>query len=395
MKLLNKSKNLLFYILYTFLTSIALTRGIFLLFLTHKGLTVSEVALYSIVLNISITVFEIPTGYFGDKFGKRNSMILGCFLLAFHSFAMMLSQNPITFIFLAGVEGFAYTFVTGSNSALLYDILKIEHTENNYLKINSKILSLESLTIGISIFIGGELAAYSWNLVYGIQIVTMLSAILFLKNIDEPEYNPKTVHLRTDFKKYKLGTILCFFILISSVTDGMFGGYYNMNQLFLDQIHIDVATIGLFFSASYFINSAAYLLVGFILKILNRKQIFVYGLFVQSFLFLLLMYTKNPAVFLIFTIIACFVPEILFTVSDSIIQDYIDSKYRATILSVVSMLRTCTTALCYGIMGKVFDQISLSFFFLGLSVVTLIFAGLSAVAWLILNYSKFHSNKGF
>ena len=385
MKLLNKSKNLLFYILYTFLTSIALTRGIFLLFLTHKGLIVSEVALYSIVLNISITVFEIPTGYFGDKFGKRNSLILGCFLLAFHSFAMMLSQNPITFIFLAGVEGFAYTFVTGSNSALLYDILKIEHTENNYLKINSKILSLESLTIGISIFIGGELAAYSWNLVYGIQIVTMLSAILFLKNIDEPEYNPKTVHLRTDFKKYKLGTILCFFILISSVTDGMFGGYYNMNQLFLDRIHIDVATIGLFFSASYFINSAAYLLVGFILKILNRKQIFVYGLFVQSFLFLLLMYTKNPTVFLIFTIIACFVPEILFTVSDSIIQDYIDSKYRATILSVVSMLRTCTTALCYGIMGKVFDQISLSFFFLGLS----------AVAWLILNYSKFHANKGF
>ena len=395
MKLLNKSKNLLFYILYTFLTSIALTRGIFLLFLTHKGLIVSEVALYSIVLNISITVFEIPTGYFGDKFGKRNSLILGCFLLAFHSFAMMLSQNPITFIFLAGVEGFAYTFVTGSNSALLYDILKIEHTENDYLKINSKILSLESLTIGISIFIGGELAAYSWNLVYGIQIVTMLSAILFLKNIDEPEYNPKTVHLRTDFKKYKLGTILCFFILISSVTDGMFGGYYNMNQLFLDRIHIDVATIGLFFSASYFINSAAYLLVGFILKILNRKQIFVYGLFVQSFLFLLLMYTKNPTVFLIFTIIACFVPEILFTVSDSIIQDYIDSKYRATILSVVSMLRTCTTALCYGIMGKVFDQISLSFFFLGLSVVTLIFAGLSAVAWLILNYSKFHANKGF
>lgn len=395
MKLFNHNKNLLFYTLYTFLTSIALTRGIFLLFLTHKGLTVSEVALYSIVLNISITVFEIPTGYFGDKFGKRNSLMLGCFLLAFHSFAMMLSQNPITFIFLAGLEGFAYTFVTGSNSALLYDILKRDHTENNYLKINSKILSLESLTIGISIFIGGELAAYSWNLVYGIQIVTMLSAILFLKNIDEPECNPKTVHLRTDFQKYRPGTILCFFILISSVTDGIFGGYYNMNQLFLDRIHINVATIGLFFSASYFINSAAYLLVGFILKILNRKQIFVYGLFVQGFLFLLLIHMKTPAVFLIFTIIACFVPEILFTVSDSIIQDYIDSKYRATMLSVVSMLRTCTTALCYGIMGKVFDQVSLGFFFLGLAVVTLIFAGLSAVACFALKYSKFHANKEF
>ena len=377
MKLFNHNKNLLFYTLYTFLTSIALTRGIFLLFLTHKGLTVSEVALYSIVLNISITVFEIPTGYFGDKFGKRNSLILGCFLLAFHSFAMMLSQNTITFIFLAGLEGFAYTFVTGSNSALLYDILKRQHAKDDYLKINSKILSMESLTIGISIFIGGELAAYSWNLVYGIQIVTMLFAIVFLRNIDEPEHNSKAVHLKTDFKKYRPGPILCFFILISSITDGIFGGYYNMNQLFLDRIHISISTIGFFFSASYFINSAAYLLVGFILKILNRKQIFIYGLFIQGFLFLLLMRMKTPTVFLIFTIIACFVPEILFTVSDSIIQDYIDSKYRATLLSVVSMLRTCTTAMCYGIMGKVFDQISLGFFFLGLAVITLIFAGFS------------------
>lgn len=260
------------------------------------------------------------------------------------------------------------------------------------MKINSKVLSLESLIIGISIFIGGELAACSWNLVYEIQIVTMLFAIVFLRNIDEPKHNSKAVHLKTDFKKYRPGTILCFFILISSITDGIFGGYYNMNQLFLDRIHINISTIGFFFSASYFINSVAYLLVGFILKILNHKQVFIYGLFIQGFLFLLLMHMKNPSVFLIFTIIACFIPEILFTVSDSIIQDYIDSKYRATILSVVSMLRTCTTALCYGIMGKVFDQISLGFFFLGLAAVTLIFAGLSVVAWLILNYSKFHAN---
>ena len=102
MKPFYKSKNLLFYTLYTVLTSIALTRGIFLLFLTHKGLSVSEVALYSIVLNISITIFEIPTGYFGDKFGKRNSLMLGCFLLALHSFTMIISKKPVAFMILAG-----------------------------------------------------------------------------------------------------------------------------------------------------------------------------------------------------------------------------------------------------------------------------------------------------
>lgn len=107
---------------------------------------------------------------------------------------------------LAGLEGFAYTFVTGSNSALLYDILKREHTENDYLKINSKVLSLESLTIGISIFIGGELAAYSWNLVYGIQIITMLFAIVFLKilmnrNIIPKQFISKPISKNTDLEQ--------------------------------------------------------------------------------------------------------------------------------------------------------------------------------------------------
>lgn len=120
----------------------------------------------------------------------------------------------------------------------------------------------------------------------------------------------------------------------------------------------------------------------------------VYTIQIITMLFAIV-FLKNTSVFLIFTIIACFVPEILFTVSDSIIQDYIDSKYRATILSVVSMLRTCTTALCYGIMGKIFDQISLGFFFLVLAVITLIFAGLSAISCFILNDSTFHSTKEF
>ena len=114
-----------------------------------------------------------------------------------------------------------------------------------------------------------------WAVAIPAFLALLLFAIVFLKNIDEPEHNSKTVHLKTDFKKYRPGTILCFFILISSITDGIFCGYYNMNQLFLDRIHITVATIGLFFSASYFINSAAYLLVGFILKILNRKYLYM------------------------------------------------------------------------------------------------------------------------
>ena len=99
--------------------------------LTHKGLSVSEVALYSIVLNSFPSPFlKYLPAILVINSDKRNSLMLGCFLLALHSFTMIISKKPVAFMILAGLEGFAYTFVTGSNSAFhLYDILKREHTE--------------------------------------------------------------------------------------------------------------------------------------------------------------------------------------------------------------------------------------------------------------------------
>ena len=151
-----------------------------------------------------------------------------------------------------------------------------------------------------------------------------------------------------------------------------------MNQLIFSKIGINVAIIGTFFSASYFINSASYILVNYILRIINRKQMFVYGLLLQSIILLALVVVSDKRAFLVISIIACFVPEIIFTVADSVIQDYIISEYRATILSIVSMVRTGMTAICYGGMGSMFDQVSVKLFLLGMNILVIV---LSIISW--------------
>ena len=74
---------------------------------------------------------------------------------------------------------------------------------------------------------------------------------------------------------------------------------------------------------------AKFELVNYILRIINRKQMFVYGLLLQSIILLALVVVSDKRAFLVISIIACFVPEIVFTVADSVIQDYIISEYRA------------------------------------------------------------------
>lgn len=395
----NGAKNKIYYSLYAFISSFALTRGIFLLYLAYRGLSASEIAVYSIMLNAMTALCEVPTGILGDKIGTRNSVMSGCILLALHAVIMANTRNHIILIVMGGMEGIAYTFVSGSDSALLYEILEERDEQKDYLSINSKLLALQSVTMGIMIFAGGVLARYSWELVYYIQASAMFTAMLMLSKITNQRkadsarkadpirkadaagnegYRQKSADRWKSFIKYNPRIVFVIFVLGFSICDGVFCGYYNMNQLVFSKVGISIAVIGTFFSASYFINSAAYILVDFILRKINRKQIFIYGLLVQSVILFILVFVTDKGVFLVISIIACFIPEIIFAVADSIVQDYIISEYRATMLSIVSMVRTGVTAICYGGMGVMFDRVPVRAFLLGINLLVI---GSAVISW--------------
>lgn len=398
-KMKNGAKNKIYYSLYAFISSFALTRGIFLLYLAYRGLSASEIAVYSIMLNAMTALCEVSTGILGDKIGTRNSVMSGCILLALHAVIMANTRNHIILIVMGGMEGIAYTFVSGSDSALLYEILEERDEQKDYLSINSKLLALQSVTMGIMIFAGGVLARYSWELVYYIQASAMFTAMLMLSKITNQRkadsarkadpirkadaagnegYRQKSADRWKSFIKYNPRIVFVIFVLGFSICDGVFCGYYNMNQLVFSKVGISIAVIGTFFSASYFINSAAYILVDFILRKINRKQIFIYGLLVQSVILFILVFVTDKGVFLVISIIACFIPEIIFAVADSIVQDYIISEYRATMLSIVSMVRTGVTAICYGGMGVMFDRVPVRAFLLGINLLVI---GSAVISW--------------
>ena len=392
-KMKNGAKNKIYYSLYAFISSFALTRGIFLLYLAYRGLSASEIAVYSIMLNAMTALCEVPTGILGDNIGTRNSVMSGCILLALHAVIMANTRNHIILIVMGGMEGIAYTFVSGSDSALLYEILEERDEQKDYLSINSKLLALQSVTMGIMIFAGGVLARYSWELVYYIQASAMFTAMLMLSKITNQRkadpirkadaagnegYRQKSADRWKSFIKYNPRIVFVIFVLGFSICDGVFCGYYNMNQLVFSKVGISIAVIGTFFSASYFINSAAYILVDFILRKINRKQIFIYGLLVQSVILFILVFVTDKGVFLVISIIACFIPEIIFAVADSIVQDYIISEYRATMLSIVSMVRTGVTAICYGGMGVMFDRVPVRAFLLGINLLVI---GSAVISW--------------
>lgn len=181
---------------------------------------------------------------------------------------MVAAQEKVWLILLAGLEAVAYTFISGSDSALLYQMLASRKMEDQYLKINSRILAAQSAVMGGAIFIGAQLAQYSWNLPYLLTMLILIVAAGFMCRVkdlmpfaEREKSTGKLIKTLKDNILYRpLGMFLLFFIGISMI-DGIACGYYNLNQLILESVGISVSAIGLFFSLSYIGNSFAYLAV--------------------------------------------------------------------------------------------------------------------------------------
>ena len=59
-------------LLFNIFGNICLERGIFVLCLLNKGLTIDEIAVWQSLLNLGMFLGEIPTGFLADIIGKKD-----------------------------------------------------------------------------------------------------------------------------------------------------------------------------------------------------------------------------------------------------------------------------------------------------------------------------------
>lgn len=367
------------FYLYMIMSSCFFSRGIFMLFLSRKGLDFAQIGLYQMLVQLSMFVFEIPTGYIGDKFGKIKSLQIGTFLLLLHCIVLIFTKNQVFLIFSGLIEGIGYTFRSGSNSALLYELLKSNHEEHSYLKINANLQAIQSILMGGSISLGAIMVTYSWNSVYYITAICLSVSLVFLAMVTEPEETSKyDINRNSDILgklkgmiRYPHVIVFIIYIIGFSCFDGISGSYYNFNQIIFSEREISVSLIGIFFSITYLANSIAYSLAGYISKWMSSKKIIAIVLILQGILFIGLAFVNNKSAFIILSFCCCLIPEIVYILADSIIQVHITSSYRATILSIVSMISSLVSALAYSLIGVIMNSTDVNSFMLILGTIIL------------------------
>nr|WP_244605548.1 MFS transporter [Halorussus marinus] len=180
-------RTVLKYYLYKSTKAVEFYRPIMYLFFLAQGLSFTQIAILEALYNVTTLVGEIPTGYVGDRIGRRNSLLVGTVLIAVTLLGIGLSESFLALAVLYVCWSMGYNFRSGSEDAWLYDTLTDDLSESEFAHVRGRGESA-SLAVGaVAAITGGYLGSidlsYPW---FVAAAVTGLGAVVVL-TLGEPE----------------------------------------------------------------------------------------------------------------------------------------------------------------------------------------------------------------
>ncbi len=129
---------------------------------------------------IIASFLQIPTGHFADRFGRKNSMIVGLAFIMTEVVMFTLASSKIEIWISNTCWAIGYSFMSGADSALLYDSLRAIKRQNEYRKIEGKIMCLRYFVVAIAVISSGYLAAIYIRLPCIIDTVIIMTGFLMV-----------------------------------------------------------------------------------------------------------------------------------------------------------------------------------------------------------------------
>ncbi len=123
-------------------------------FVQTVGMSPLQLVLVGTFMELTVFLFEVPTGIVADVYSRRLSIVIGLFVMG--AAIVFVGSVPEAWAVIAGwsVWGFGYTFTSGAADAWLADEIGIDKVRPVYLRSAqvSRVVSL--IGIGISVALG-------------------------------------------------------------------------------------------------------------------------------------------------------------------------------------------------------------------------------------------------
>ncbi|MBQ8251364.1 MAG: MFS transporter [Alphaproteobacteria bacterium] len=377
----------------TFLQTQILMLPVLLFFYQENGLTAGDFFLFQGIFSITALLFEIPSGYLGDIFPRRNMLVFSfsMFLLRLVLWSVLVSgfepfKNNAYWIILAGevLYSLSKASYAGVADGYIYDYLKSQNKTNRMLQRYGKMNFCMSIGTAIASFVGPILyKKYGFPVLISIEIALNVSAIgllFFLPKV--PSARKRIKGLKAKYKElFEISKNalrnekIKYYMFYSGMLAGTTMVFVWSFQPLMKTAGIPVVLFGVIYAINHGCRALAGILLPKTIGVLPMKTLgkVTFVLFVISFLFCAAVVRfQSPVLGFVLLTFICIVIgfQLSFTMANiSRLHTYVGSEERSTVASVNNMISRSIAGGLLILFKFLLDDISLqNSFFVYLSI---------------------------
>ncbi|MCK5095786.1 MAG: MFS transporter [Candidatus Pacebacteria bacterium] len=351
------------------------------LFWQENGLSLTEIMILQSLFSVALVLLEIPSGYFADVFGRRPSLILASVFYLVAAIGYSLGHDFGTFLIAELLWAVACAFISGADSALVYDSLQNVGEEKNYKRIWGSISFWAFLAVAFGGIVGGWIGSINLRWTWYAMIPTFALLIPIALSLQEPHRHRRVVKkgymlelLKTIKSIFTNNLKLRWIIIYSAVILTFNQAALWLYQPYMKETGLDIVYFGIAFASFNVVAAIGSKYAHLFEKLLGMKRVLIaLPIFISTAYFLM----GNFAIVLGFTF--AFLQQFVRGVKGPIITDHINkltpSDMRATILSAEGFVGRLGYAAVIPIAGWVADVYTLQQAFNILGVTTLVVSG--------------------
>src|SRR5512133_580084 len=103
-------------------------------FYQENHLSIGGIMILKSVYSVVIVVLELPSGYFADVLGRKKMLVFGSFAGAFGFIVYAFTHSYAGFLVAEVALATGQAFISGADSAMLYDTLASARRQKEYTK---------------------------------------------------------------------------------------------------------------------------------------------------------------------------------------------------------------------------------------------------------------------
>ncbi|MCD6101851.1 MAG: MFS transporter [Candidatus Cloacimonetes bacterium] len=391
---------------YGFLKNLRFFDPFIILFFREMGLSFLEIGTLFSVREISTNIFEIPTGFIADTYGRKNSMI-SAFISYILSFIIFYFFPKFSIYIVAMLLfGLGEAFRSGTHKAMIFEYLKIKNISHLKVEYYGHTRGFSQFGSAISALIAGVLVFYSgsYKIVFLASIIPYIFELFLMISYPnelngEIKKTEKGNILKATIKNFQ-NTVSDFFQLFknsflikalfnSSLYDGLFKTIKDYLQPILKTYALSIPILlSLQDKRSTIVISITYFFIYLLTSYASRNasrfskkfgslELAINISFIIGIVFTLssgLFYAVNIKILTVLIFVLLYAAQnIRRPLNVGYISENISPKIMATGLSVESQLKTIIIAILSPVMGLLTDNLGIGIALIILSGFILIF----------------------